>query len=105
MCIGENFVSLTGFIYKPVLNEYSSGAIQLKAKMALPDGLGNYQYLNIVCWGDMADALYKVGPKKCVRIHGHIEESMYDKTCRFCGGKSRVGYVTITVDNFKCIEE
>jgi hypothetical protein len=100
MCEGENFVSLTGYLRSVKLNEYSSGAILLRGRLDIPDGEGGYQSINVSCWGELAEALYTMGKNKCVRIHGHLDESKYDKKCKFCSGTSRASYFVVTIDNF-----
>lgn len=104
---GENFVSLTGKLTRAELKEFDSGAKLFKANLAIPDELGlNFQYIKISCWGETAQALNDVrGRGTHVRIHGHIEESSYDGSCRLCGGKNKKYFTEVIVDNFVKIYE
>ena len=103
--IGENFVVLLGKLTRPDFREFDSGAKLFKANLAIPDGLGNYQYIKIACWGDMGQDLHNLRGKVYVRIHVHIEESSYDGPCRHCGGKNKKYFTEVIVDNFVKIEE
>jgi hypothetical protein len=104
--IGENFVSLTGFIKNPTLKQVGvNNSTLFNAQIAIPNKNGKNQYLKITAWGAVAEALNDV-PKECfVKIHGHIEERSYDGTCRHCGGFDKKYWTSIVVSNFIILEE
>jgi hypothetical protein len=105
---GENFVSLVGKIMWPDFKTVGEKSSKLfKAKLAIPinDAPGKFQYLKIAGWNAMADALHEVSENQFIKIHGHIEERMYDGKCKHCNGLDKKYWTEVIVDNFIVVEE
>jgi len=106
MIAGENFVSLTGKITYPTLKKVGvNNNSLLNAKLAIPTGNGNNQYVKVAAWGTTAEAVAEVPKDTFIKIHGHIEERSYDGKCRHCGGYSKVYWTNVVIDNFIIMED
>lgn len=105
--IGENFVSLTGKIVYPKLKIVGEKNTSLfDAKLAIPtQDFGKDQYIKIVAWGSVAEALSELPQDVFVKVHGHIEERSYDSKCRHCGSFDKKYWTNVVVSNFIMMEE
>ena len=97
---GENLVKLVGKATKIKYTMYNNGGrFTCVVAVPTPDG-GNYQYVNVSVWGDMAEQLSELKNNSWIKIFGHIEKRSYNTNCRYCGGESKVYWTDISIDNY-----
>jgi hypothetical protein len=104
--IGENFVSLTGFIINPSFKQVGVNNSSLfTAQIAIPNGTDKNQYVKITAWGGTAEGLNDLPKNVFVKVHGYIEERSYDGSCKHCGGPDKKYWTSVVVSNFILVEE
>lgn len=97
---GENFVSLKGTIQWPEIRTVGEKNSKLfKGKLAIPIGTKS-QYIKISGWNDIAEGLSSLTKDAFIHIHGHIEERVYDGSCKYCKGLEKKYWTEVVVDNF-----
>lgn len=104
--VGENFVTLTGYITRPNFKIVGQNNTPLfKGSMSIPTAKGSNQFLKIAGWGEIAESLRDTGSQVMIKAHGHIEESSYDGKCRHCGGAEKKYWTEVVIDNFIPVAE
>lgn len=104
--VGENFVTLAGFITRPdfkLVGQFNTPLF--KGSISIPTAKGHNQYLKIKAWGDIAESLKDLDPQAMIKAHGHIEESSYDGKCRHCKGPEKKYWTEVVIDNYIIVEE
>lgn len=101
--VGENFVCMVGKITKPKFKELDNNNFMFKATLAIPAFESGYQYVKVGAWGTNAEYLGELKSGTYIKIHGHLEESSYNGTCRHCGGQDKKYWTEIIIDNFKIL--
>jgi len=102
---GENFVSLKGQIKWPELRVVGERNSKLfKGKLVIPIE-DKSQYLKIAAWNSIAEGLADVSPNAFVHIHGHVEESSYNGSCKHCKAPEKKYWTEVVVDNFTVLGE
>ena len=104
---GTNFVELTGKIVYPDFKTVGGGHKLFKAKVAIPldESKNKFQYIKIVGWREIAEALGELPSDTYIKVHGHIEERTYDGKCRNCGRPEKKYWTEVLVDNFVVVNE
>lgn len=97
---GENFISLKGYIAWPSLKKVGENNLSLfKGKIVIPID-NKKQYVKIAAWGDLAEGLDALPKDAFIHIHGHLEESNYEASCRHCGALDKKYWTEVVIDNF-----